>query len=192
MKKKQKWELLKYAYDNYPKGTVFKWTDEGNNIVSTGAFKIDYGNSKSISLTDHEKEIGYLVFDGIEWAEIVTVDRKFAIKSVDGIDLYYGDTVHRSYWDSFEKQWEYDMVTLRNDRNAVITGVDKAKAFSTKEAAEAWILKMNKPNEIEIYQKSRHVGLVTKDGFYYKGDKSDFIPTEMIHDIYKASQKLNS
>lgn len=50
-----------------------------------------------------------------------------------------------------------------------------------------------KPNEIEIYQKSKLIGVVNINGFVAKCKSNiSCISTQEIEDIYKASQKLQS
>lgn len=58
---KKKHELLKYAYDNFPKDTKFTWG--GDDIISTGKFHF---NDDTIVVG--EDEIEYQVYDGKNWA----------------------------------------------------------------------------------------------------------------------------
>lgn len=60
----KKHELIKAAYDNFPKGTKFTWG--GDDIISTGKFHF---NDDTIVVSDDEIE--YIVFDGKNWATII-------------------------------------------------------------------------------------------------------------------------
>lgn len=68
----KKWELLKYAYDNYPKGTKFIEAG-GEEFVSSGCFNIVYGNIL--------KDNYGLVYDedNDKWAEIIVSEKPMSI-----------------------------------------------------------------------------------------------------------------
>ena len=72
MKNQKKWELLKKAYDNYPKGTKFIGAG-GEEFISSGVFNIVNGNI----LKD---EYG-LVYDACtkEWASIIVSEKPKSI-----------------------------------------------------------------------------------------------------------------
>lgn len=66
----KKHELLKHAYDNYPKGTKFYQIVSGEEIVSSGKFQITLGDG-CFGVCDVEKS--HAVYSSPEkvWAEIV-------------------------------------------------------------------------------------------------------------------------
>lgn len=65
---KKKWELLKYAYDNYPKGAKFKSPYSKVEAISDGIFNFDEDGSVST--------LGMNVYYSVEdkWAEIIVND----------------------------------------------------------------------------------------------------------------------
>lgn len=84
---KKKHEIIKYAYENFPKGTLFRWYKGVAPFVSTGKFKFEFSDSNAlfIDLTDDSTDAGVTVFDGHKWAEIVPekksiLDGKVAIQ----------------------------------------------------------------------------------------------------------------
>jgi len=72
----RKWELLKYAYDNYPKGTNFiAFSRKGEAATSSGNFKFSQNSHQGFWITDVETY--YVVYSpNAEWAEIVKEEAK--------------------------------------------------------------------------------------------------------------------
>jgi len=113
----------------------------------------------------------------------------FIMKSVDGVDLYEGDDYHEAHIDSGPySTWYY----LHGDHFSVCKEIrpvsipNKSKAFSTKEAAEAWIEEKNlvrtvdtdKLGEIEIYRNG-----IGKNGIIQITDRQ-------LEQIWNAYQSL--
>lgn len=84
---KKKHEIIKYAYENFPKGTLFRWYKGVAPFVSTGKFKFEFSDNNAlfVDLTDDSTDAGVTVFDGEKWAKIVPekksiLDGKVAIQ----------------------------------------------------------------------------------------------------------------
>lgn len=73
----KKHQLIKNAYDKYPKGTMFTWG--GNVITSGGKFHFNDGY-----LVTKDKDEEFVVFDGEKWAEIVTEQLEKPKSILDG------------------------------------------------------------------------------------------------------------
>lgn len=75
----KKHELLKYAYDNYPKGTKFKNLAGGEECTSSGIFEFsEYGILNSTGIKNYIYGYKEKVTWGDKWAEIVKP--KIAVK----------------------------------------------------------------------------------------------------------------
>lgn len=167
---KKKHELLKYAYDNYPKGTKWQWSEYGGIITSTGIFHFN----DDYILTSN----GSAVFDGNKWAEIVP-DKVFVMTSEDGIDLYVNDNFYVSMLS--RDKWKLDThdcsgtikeetkFIFRNDFASATCYKQKSiyKVFSTKEAAEAWIKEQNKPQLKTLEFKSFKANVASHGIYLY-------------------------
>lgn len=64
---KKKHELIKYAYDNYPKNTRFKTLLEQTVHRSTGVFELNEEDYNCI----HDINTGQYVYEYGRWAEII-------------------------------------------------------------------------------------------------------------------------
>lgn len=137
----KKWELLKYAYDNYPKGTKFKSLHSGIEFKSTGNISFIEGlGILNIPVGDG------IIYDNGIWAEIVTDQQsasKHFIISEDGETLYDGDKyfhVHQvnGIW-KLNKSFEPDYALALCSTSKVITDTDHNKAFSKYDAAVSFI-----------------------------------------------------
>lgn len=194
----KKHELLKYAYDNFPKGTKFK-SVTGIEGTSTGKFKFLDGD-KGIAMEG--VDVGGLILGyGFEiWATVIE-DRKPLLISEDGVELFDGD----KYWSANNICGEW---VLSNDskldkkeyvlynNSAPITTPDNHKAFRTKQSALDWIEKMNKPKEIKVpLFETCMYALVSKHGvlFKWKNDAQymayKLTPSD-IEDIHNALSQL--
>jgi len=138
---------------------------------------------KIISFEDFASEIGIKV-------------PVFILRSEDGVDLYEGDNYHRVY---FKKVWEYDRCSDLKQHHAVNRKdefASKAKAFSTREAAEDWISEMNKPKSILIAEESSYPvevfnhEIVVKCKTSHKHLDNIIISASELESIYKAYQSL--
>jgi len=79
MAKQKKHELLKYAYDNYPKGTRFEQIGSKETIESSGSFYFgSYRNS--LSIYDVVKSVIVFSKQTEKWATIITRPEKIAVK----------------------------------------------------------------------------------------------------------------
>jgi len=70
----------------------------------------------------------------------------FVLRSEDGVDLYEGDSYSHAYKHTSEDIWSIGVSQpgLSKDSQALLNPKE-VKAFSTREAAEKWITKKNKP-----------------------------------------------
>ena len=143
----KKHELLKYAYDNYPKGTKFKSAPSKIENVSNGKFIISCTGAVKMD----KNERGTIIFSPINgWAEIVKEEnRKPLLISEDGVKLFEGSGFH--YVHLRLSKWSYlGFCPELKKTHLEITSPVIAKAFSTKEAAEKWIEEQNNPKLIEL------------------------------------------
>jgi len=75
----KKHELLKYAYDNYPKGVLCRFKSAPNvDHVSTGKFRIIEGTGNGTCVISDDDNHCFYASDGNEWAQIV--NPKIAVK----------------------------------------------------------------------------------------------------------------
>lgn len=169
----KKWKLLKDAYDKYPKDTKCQWGEFGGIIVCTG----EYHFADGYDLPRIHDTNDYAIFDGEEWADIIMEkpERKFIMKSEDGVDLYHKDNF---YWTVLKKNGKYMSPVL-----SVFSIPEKPTEiilFSTKEAAEKWIEDQNK-----IKLKSI-LGYVSCENKNYIDQYGRVITPEQIEEIYLA------
>jgi hypothetical protein len=139
----KKHELLKGAYDNYKAGITFKCIDALEPIKSSGVYEIsDMG--RVIDPINNA-----CVWDG-EWAEIIPekTERKFILKSEDGVNLYDGDEYCSVWLES--KRWTFNGMHRLDTSKAVVCFPKECKAFSTRETAQAWIKEQNKPKQLLV------------------------------------------
>lgn len=137
----KKWELLKYAYDNYHKGTKFSWPN-GSTFISNGSFYIEAGTVFSVSESGNDNTL----FDGSKWAEIVTEQpspKQDFIISEDGEPLYDGDkyfhvTKVDGVW-KINKSFEPDYALSLTKTSLVNNNPDFNKAFKSYDAAVKFI-----------------------------------------------------
>lgn len=158
------------------------------------------GNIKPFLFTDREftfdsfhyaKGSGYkcITFDTFVKELDITVP-KFVIRSEDEVNMYEGDKFHEARFT--DGKWTY----LGGDGwvmgfpVASFTNPTMSKAFSTKEAAEAWIKQQNKPKEIRLSdKKGLDYALVDVNGFRAYINTYD---SEQLEEIYKAHQSFKS
>lgn len=202
----KKHELLKYAYDNYPKDVEVKSALTSEEFIACG--KYEFGATGGIS--DHETGLMiYSVINNCKWAEIIVNDgmgenakspgtTSVPVKiltSEDGVDLHDGDNYHRVWLDDSRSEWKYDFCTDLKDHHAVCRNDEfsaKAKAFSTKEAAQSWIDEQNKPQAIDVKLFNRtDRAVVVKTGVTISiGGTLVTLAHSDIEDIHRAIQSL--
>lgn len=95
MKNQKKWELLKYAYDNYSKGTKFKSLTRESIHTSSGIFFFDEDDK----LRDTENSI---VHSQLGWAEIITEQPKKIAVQVNNEKEF---STLMKYYDSLGYAW---------------------------------------------------------------------------------------
>lgn len=90
----KKHKLLKHAYDNYPKGTIFLWPYDTikNKVTSSGIF--EFTNSGSIY---DKNDTSKAVFNGDEWAEIITEEKPKSINLYHGMKCIVKEKVSKSH-----------------------------------------------------------------------------------------------
>lgn len=89
----KKYELLKKAYDNYPKATICCWGEFAQKTESTGAFRFEDGY-----ILDGNN---FAVYDGKDWAEIV--NPKIAVKVENEKEFH----ALMKYYDGLGYVWEH-------------------------------------------------------------------------------------
>lgn len=268
---KKKHELIKHAYDNYPKGTKFMSVTTDTELISSGQFEFtsdgriigtprgtvyspEFGKWAEIvkpSILDgnvaiqinNEREFKLLmehyhskgwkwergepampitdlirrqvcryyyktnvmykdrflfnVSDPDSWtfipfsvfAEEVGIEvPKFIMVSEDGVDLYEGDEYFAVSNDS-----KIFPCTNLTSLHTVVIRSEVAKAFSTKEAAEAWIAEHNKPKEIRLKLDGGEA-IISKDKIRVHLDCENgngyYIEATEIEPIYAAYKSL--
>lgn len=197
---KKKHELLKYTYDNYPVGTIA--TYGGDPIECEG--KYEFAESGWILNTVSGRPI--YDSDRNEWAKIVKhPNRKFVMKSEDGVDLFEGDDFYSAFMSTYRKVWtlgkrnvsgDCHVFNLNAKESAVVVQPEKYKAFSTKQAAEKWIEEQNKAKELTV-QLGMEKAIISIDNgisFYrsYQGASFFGIAEDELEQIYHAYKSLQS
>jgi len=144
----KKHELLKFAYDNYPKGTKFISGSKSKEIIeSSGVFRISQNESQGTWVTDYVTSYVICSTNG-KWVEIVKP--KIAVKlplltSEDGVDLYEKDSIFIAVkrdekwmldWHADEAE---DNEQFELTDNGKFISTEKEKYFSTKESALKWV-----------------------------------------------------
>jgi len=166
----------------------------------------------------HRKDGGLWFSQGYTGEEISIVDfvayleniKKFIILSEDGVRLYSGDEVWGVKYLGGLKQWRLDLYhgecfvfsddsgTCEEDNDfPAISTPSTYKIFSTREAAEAWIEKENKPTEIVIGENTDIPIRVFKNKATIEVNKSRLplvqevtISAKEIEAIYEAYKSL--
>jgi len=195
----KKHELLKHAYDNYPKGTKFLnlGASERTLCESNGVFYADKFGVK-------DSETHYFIFGSGKWAEIVTEEPKRVplLTSEDGVDLYEGDEYYRA--EIFQGKWnlsDYTNNYIINDlkpSHAVVHSPEMSRAFSTKESALKWIDEQ-KPKEIVLFKDDEVSAVVTKHKVKFNPTNPDLlnkwdgfiVSANELEQIYKAYKELS-
>lgn len=191
----KKHELLKYAYDNYPKGTKVHFHGHQFPFTLNGNYSFDDEGD----IVDGAKRVVYLL-DKNKWAEIVT-DREPLVKTNDGIFLFEGDYVACVFLTDgkWELGKEYNWILSNTVTQSCQDQCSDTRAlFSTKQAALDWIEKINKPKDIDValHGNDGVFAKVTKDLIRFK-DKQDnwnviSLKPSDIEDIYHALKTLNN
>ncbi len=171
----KKHKLLEEAMRRFPKGTVARFksapkvdhTSDGifqildvNNQGSTDVFS---GEGLNCFYISHDEEGDFIG----EWA-VPVADRVFVMTSEDGIPIYERDNVYPAYFGG--SGWFLGDAGTVNRQSTVVTAPATAKAFSTLDSAEAWILEQNKPKSVVVdhFLKQTRV----------EADKIEFIYTD--------------
>ena len=190
---KKKHELLKYAYDNYPKGAVVRPVSNTGQQVCQQNFRLDPHGHVWGDVEYRDKIIAVMFYN--KHTEVWAETPVFVMTSEDGLPLYDGDTY---YCATKEREWfliknNKEFTCIIKPTSAAVDMVDTHKAFSTKEAAEAWIKENNKPKEIYLFQDTDHPTKVTKDGFGSETSKSRYdvsLTGEQLEQVYEAYKSL--
>lgn len=180
----KKYQKLKKAYDFYPKGTIFLQLSSGKKIESSGIFKISQGDG-CFGVCDEENNNAVYSSHINKWAEIVsfttvcginivavdydptkiTINKKPLLVSEDGISLYEDDEcyivkIRDGNWCLDEHSDKGDQSMFKIADNGNFFNNDVKKVFSTKQSAEAWIAKQNKPKIKYIEIPIKEHGLI--------------------------------
>lgn len=178
---KKKWKLLKKAYDNYPKDTKCQWVEFGSVMYCTG----EYYFSNEYGVTRIHDSNGYAIFDGQDWAEIITEKTESVLigKSEDGLNVYENDPL-QSVWLS-DNKW---ILGIYHDHaKGIVSNSETTKFFSTREAAKKWIEEQNKPKEIVIDGIPR--ATISFDGVILS-TLTNYISSKRLEEIWEAYQSL--
>lgn len=157
--KTKKWELIKQAYENYPKGTKFTWGQA--ELISNGKFRwYKRGDLDAIG-TDEGVELK-CVYDGEKWAEIVTKEKtedkpQPLLTSEDGFELFERD----SFTSVRVEDNDICYLKLSNFWEG-IENPDKYKAFKNKKNALAWIEEHNS----KLKTTYHYAAMKSKNGHY--------------------------
>jgi len=136
-------------------------------------------------------------------AEVDITVPVFVMTSEDGVPLYEGDEYWVAELNPIFKNWSVKLLQTRlGSFNIHVAhgyaegNTDTHKAFSTKEAAEAWIKEQNKPKSIIVSEFSQYPVEVTAKKFTIKcGNSDNHLDNLVIHsgeleEIYKAYKSL--
>jgi len=145
----KKHELLKYAYDNYPKGTKFKQMASAKTIESTGEFNLLINTTYFYICDANNSNFVYSSSDNGKWAEIVT-DKKPLFIAEDDTEMFENSECHWVF--EHNGKWNYNnrIDFCKNHVDIVTNQHHIHRVFGTEENAHHWIEKMNKPKEIEV------------------------------------------
>lgn len=166
--------------------SFFVWSPDRSSAVS-------YHDGFSHSQLDYFKNEGYKIIPFADFAAEVGIDvPAFVLTSEDEVDLYEGD----GYWSVWleDRKWALNVnspFSMSSEKSSV-THPNECKAFSTKEAAEAWIAKANKPKEIVLHEDTSCPATITLNGCQLTGNNGSrvFLNPNEIKDIYQAYQSL--
>lgn len=140
------------------------------------------------ALNTLNKMDGYTIIPFADFAaEVGITVPKFIMKSEDGVDLYEGDD-HSVVTLCLSGEWSYAGDQKLAKSQMVVLESNRAKAFSTREAAEKWIEEQNRPKEFEIEFKNGSI-LVTKDWITFNG-KVPPVTRKMMLDIISRQAEL--
>lgn len=134
-------------------------------------------------------------------------EKVFVMTSEDGVKLYVGDEMYGAHYQGGLKTWiykdfngeafilEHSCIIIEEDEDfPYISSPQNHKAFSTKEAAEKWILEQNKPKSIRINlfnsgssaEVSKDVIILNIDGYRLGIKPSD------LEEMTNAMNKINN
>lgn len=193
----KKWKLLKEAYDKYPKDTKCQWGEFGGIIVCTG----EYHFADGYDLPRIHDTNDYAIFDGEEWADIIMEkpERKFIMKSEDGVDLYSNDPLFTvRYNRGGECKWNDPLQKVMSSEvsNILLHDTEDVKGFYSKQAAQSWVDQKNKPHFITVAKDSQYPVEVYNDRIRIKCNGSEnhsdniIIRESELKEIYEAYYSL--
>lgn len=117
-------------------------------------------------------------------AEVGITVPKFIMKSEDGVDLYEGDD-HSVVTLCLSGEWSYAGDQKLAKSQMVVSESNRAKAFSTREAAEKWIEEQNRPKEIKLTDGQTYA-IVHENGFIAHVNQYNSYQLEEIYNAYKS------
>jgi len=180
----KKHELLKFAYDNYPKGTQFKTlSNNPENAVSSGEFRIAENDFQGYWVSDVDTS-WVICNHKNKWAEIVPqiteveFEESPLITSEDGEPMPDGcEFYHVAIREDGTAELNTSL-RFRDNRfilmksSLVVTRPDKNKAFLSKEKAYEYI-EANKPKPIVLNLYHGEKAILNKKSsevFIYQND----------------------
>jgi hypothetical protein len=155
-----------------------------------------YEQQTMSDLTRNAERLGYTVLSFSDFAAEVSITvPKFIMKSEDEVDLYEGDDHHVATSD-IQGNWTYAGNQQLMTSHFVVNYPDRGKAFSTLEAAEAWIAEKNIRKEIIISPESQYPISVNKEGALILCEGLNHVDNirlkgKEIEEMYAAYQSLN-
>lgn len=161
------WKSMSGTSYTYGKDVFIEDRKAGNLIT--------YGNKFGFPWlgADYEwlKPENYTIIPFPDFASEVGIEVPvFVMLSEDGVDLYEGDKYFRAGRSGPYASGDYIIYETESlkKHHFVCCYPDSDKAFSTKEAAEAWIKEQNKPKEITIQVEHDQQIIVRGNGFEHK------------------------
>lgn len=119
-----------------------------NSFPDFVRYKNFFTHTRSVGFDEKE---GYTIIPFDKFAKEVGIEVPvFVMTSEDNVPLYEGDDYHRAWYNETSKKWHVDYCYSLSQIHTVITNTATAKAFATKEAAEAWIREQNRPRTVEV------------------------------------------
>lgn len=126
----KKWQLIKYAYDNYPKGTIFNTNNERGLVPVISSGRLNFRNHFFDQIMDEENN--YLIYDGEKWATIVNEEpNKIAVK----VDNEHEFNALMKHYDNLGWKWFEGSRPLDKQINRLtyVSYNDKFEAYATQQ-----------------------------------------------------------
>lgn len=160
------------------------------DIVRRYPAYVRYENFYGMAFSQHVyTKLGYEYVDFPKFSAHVGIEvRKPLLRSEDDVDLFEGDWFwEASNHDGYGVFMVYALQYQITDNSRVCVYPDNHKAFSSREAAEAWVAEQNRPKEIVLFEGKPYEVKVNINGAF---NKSWCIPSGDLEKISAAYQKV--